>query len=59
VRYNALSREIEGALQRAGIPSRVIGGHKFFERMEVKDVLAYLQLADNPNFTVREGNCLM
>ncbi|GMK55602.1 hypothetical protein CspeluHIS016_0206580 [Cutaneotrichosporon spelunceum] len=51
LRYNALSRVLEAALQKEGIPSRVIGGHKFFERMEVKDLLAYLQLADNPNFT--------
>lgn len=53
VRYNALSRVIESALQKEGIPSRIIGGHKFFERMEIKDLLAYLQLADNPHFTVR------
>lgn len=52
VRYNALSRVIESALQKEGIPSRIIGGHKFFERMEIKDLLAYLQLADNPHFTV-------
>lgn len=51
VRYNALSRVIESALQKDGIPNRIIGGHKFFERMEIKDLLAYLQLADNPNFT--------
>lgn len=52
VRYNALSRGIESALQKEGIPNRIIGGHKFFERMEIKDLLAYLQLADNPGFTV-------
>lgn len=50
LRYNALSRPIEVALQREGIPNRLMGGHKFFERMEVKDLLAYLQLADNPGF---------
>ncbi len=43
---------MESALQKDGIPNRIIGGLKFFERMEVKDLLAYLQLADNPNFTV-------
>ncbi|KAF8753852.1 UvrD-like helicase C-terminal domain [Rhizoctonia solani] len=32
------------------VPSRVLGGHKFFERAEVKDLLVYLQLADNPAF---------
>ncbi|BEI85006.1 hypothetical protein CcaverHIS002_0504070 [Cutaneotrichosporon cavernicola] len=51
LRYNALSRVLESALQKEGIPNRIIGGHKFFERMEIKDLLAYLQLADNPNFT--------
>ncbi|KAI0749394.1 P-loop containing nucleoside triphosphate hydrolase protein [Daedaleopsis nitida] len=50
LRYNSLSRAIESALQKEGIPSRVLKGHKFFERMEIKDVLAYLQLVDNPAF---------
>lgn len=50
LRFNALSRVIETALQKEGIPSRVLGGHKFFERLEVKDLLAYLQVVDNPNF---------
>ncbi|KAF8905113.1 P-loop containing nucleoside triphosphate hydrolase protein, partial [Gymnopilus junonius] len=50
LRFNALSRPIESALQKCGIPCRILGGHKFFERMEVKDVLSYLQLADNPSF---------
>ena len=35
LRYNALSRTIESALQKEGIPCRVLKGHKFFERMEV------------------------
>ncbi|RXW21277.1 hypothetical protein EST38_g4588 [Candolleomyces aberdarensis] len=50
LRFNALSRTIESALQREGIPCRILGGHRFFERLEVKDVLAYLQLVDNPTF---------
>ncbi|KAH9945389.1 UvrD-helicase-domain-containing protein [Epithele typhae] len=50
LRYNAMSRVIESALQKQGIPNRVLAGHKFFERMEVKDILAYLQLVDNPAF---------
>ncbi|KAF8896349.1 P-loop containing nucleoside triphosphate hydrolase protein [Infundibulicybe gibba] len=50
LRFNALSRVIEGALQKEGIPSRVLGGHRFFERLEIKDLLAYLQLIDNPDF---------
>lgn len=36
VRFNALSRAVEGALQKEGIPNRVLGGHKFFERLEVR-----------------------
>lgn len=52
VRYNALSRNIESTLQKDSVPNRIVGGHKFFERMEIKDILAYLQLAENPDFTV-------
>jgi DNA helicase-2/ATP-dependent DNA helicase PcrA len=52
VRYNALSRVIDSALQKDSVPNRIVGGHKFFERMEIKDLLAYLQLAENPNFSV-------
>ncbi|KAF9507163.1 hypothetical protein BS47DRAFT_1304360 [Hydnum rufescens UP504] len=51
LRYNALSRTIETAFQREGIPHRFLGGKKFFERLEVKDLLAYLQVVDNPTFT--------
>ncbi|KAJ6530358.1 P-loop containing nucleoside triphosphate hydrolase protein [Mycena vulgaris] len=50
LRFSALSRAIESALQKEAIPSAVLGGHKFFERIEIKDLLAYLQLIDNPNF---------
>ncbi|KAG6909068.1 hypothetical protein DXG01_002221 [Tephrocybe rancida] len=59
LRFNALSRVIESTLQKHGIPSRVLGGHKFFERQEVKNILAYLQLVDNPDFSpalVRASN---
>ncbi|KAF8518460.1 P-loop containing nucleoside triphosphate hydrolase protein [Gautieria morchelliformis] len=51
LRYNALSRVTEGALQKEGIPNRVLAGQKFFERLEIKDILAYLQLVDNPSYT--------
>jgi DNA helicase-2/ATP-dependent DNA helicase PcrA len=51
LRYNALSREVERQLQAENIPSRMLGGARFFERKEVKDILAYLTLADNPMFT--------
>ena len=40
---------IETALFRAGIPYRVYGGLRFFERAEIKHALAYLRLLDNPN----------
>ncbi|KAG2149079.1 P-loop containing nucleoside triphosphate hydrolase protein, partial [Suillus bovinus] len=50
LRFNAISRTIENALQKEGIPNRMLGGHQFFERAEIKDILAYLQLVDNPQF---------
>lgn len=50
VRYNSLSRVFESAFRKAGVPTRILGGQRFFERAEVKDVLAYLQLADNPAY---------
>ncbi len=46
-RSNAQSRVIEEALIQAGIPYRVYGGQRFFERMEIKDALAYLRLIAN------------
>jgi DNA helicase-2/ATP-dependent DNA helicase PcrA len=48
-RSNAQSRVIEHALFNAGIPYRVYGGLRFFERQEVKHALAYLRLIANPN----------
>ena len=48
-RANAQSRIIEHALFNAGIPYRVYGGLRFFERAEVKHALAYLRLIDNPH----------
>ncbi|KAG1729658.1 P-loop containing nucleoside triphosphate hydrolase protein, partial [Suillus paluster] len=50
LRLHAISRTIESALQKEGIPHRILGGHRFFERTEIKDILAYLQLVDNPQF---------
>ena len=47
-RMNAQSRLLEEALMRAGIPYLVVGGVGFYERKEVKDVLAYLRLLVNP-----------
>lgn len=47
-RTNAQSRVLEDVLMRAGIPYRVIGGVRFYQRKEIKDVLAYLRLLVNP-----------
>lgn len=52
-RMNAQSATIERSLVRAGIPYRIIGGHRFYERKEVKDIVAYLSVICNPNDTVR------
>ena len=48
-RNNAQSRAVEDRLVMAGIPYRLYGGVRFYERMEVKDVLAYLKALDNPS----------
>jgi DNA helicase-2/ATP-dependent DNA helicase PcrA len=48
-RVSALSRNIEDQLRLGGIPYRVIGGVRFYDRMEIKDLLAYLQVATNPS----------
>jgi DNA helicase II / ATP-dependent DNA helicase PcrA len=48
-RTNAQSRVIEETLVRAGVPYRVVGGVKFYDRREVKDVLAYLRALVNPD----------
>jgi ATP-dependent DNA helicase UvrD/PcrA len=47
-RTNAQSRVLEDALRRASIPYVIVGGVRFYERREVKDLLAYLRLAVNP-----------
>ncbi len=47
-RVNALSREFELALHREGIPYQVVRGVEFFERVEVRDIIAYLRLINNP-----------
>ena len=48
-RSNAQSRVLEEALIQAGLPYRIYGGQRFYERIEVKHVMAYLRLALNPN----------
>jgi DNA helicase II / ATP-dependent DNA helicase PcrA len=51
-RTNAQSRALEDVLLRRGIPYQLIGGPRFYERREVKDVLAYLRLIANPRDAV-------
>lgn len=48
-RTNALSRTIEDALIKEGIPYQIHGGLKFFDRMEIKDIMAYVKLIANPD----------
>ena len=52
-RMNAMSNSIESALVRSGIPYRIIGGHRFYERKEIRDALAYLTVIGNPDDNVR------
>lgn len=52
-RTNAQSNTIERQLVRAGIPYRIVGGTKFFDRKEIRDILAYFRVIDNPSDTVR------
>lgn len=52
-RMNAQSNSVERYFIRSNIPYRIIGGHKFFERKEIKDMLAYLNVINNPSDSVR------
>ena len=52
-RTNAQSNTVERQLVRAGIPYRIVGGTKFFDRKEIRDILAYFHVIDNPSDTVR------
>ena len=47
-RINAQSRMLEDMLLRAGVPYRLVGGTRFFDRQEIRDVMAYLSLVVNP-----------
>jgi len=51
-RTNAQSRVLEDGLRRANIPYQIVGGLKFYDRQEIKDVLAYLRLLTNPHDTL-------
>jgi DNA helicase-2/ATP-dependent DNA helicase PcrA len=57
-RTNAQSRAFEEAFIEAGIPYKLVGGFKFYERKEIKDVLAYLRLAVNPKDQVSQDRLL-
>ena len=52
-RMNAMSNSVESALVRMGVPYRIIGGHRFYERKEIRDALAYLTVLVNPADNVR------
>lgn len=52
-RMNSQSNAIENALIRSAVPYRVIGGHRFYERKEIKDALAYLTVINNPSDDMR------
>jgi len=47
-RTNAQSRSLEDALLRAGVPYRIVGGTRFFDRAEIRDVMGYLKAVVNP-----------
>ena len=52
-RMNAQSSNIERTFIKSGISYRIIGGHRFYERKEIRDVIAYLSVINNPNDEVR------
>ncbi|WP_165242088.1 DNA helicase PcrA [Corynebacterium lizhenjunii] len=51
-RTNNASRAIEDIFIRSGIPYKVVGGTRFYERKEIRDMVAYLRIIDNPDDTV-------
>ncbi len=52
-RTNAMSRAIEQAFAKSGIPYRMLGALRFFDRAEIKDILSYLAVINNPDDSVR------
>src|SRR4029077_3849633 len=54
-RVNALSRSLEFALREEGVPYQMVNGLEFYQRREIKDVLSYLHLINNP----RDDNALL
>ncbi|HAQ1344584.1 DNA helicase PcrA [Enterococcus faecium] len=51
-RTNAQSRVMEETLLKANIPYKMVGGHKFYDRKEIKDILAYLNMLVNPQDSI-------
>ncbi|WEV40276.1 DNA helicase PcrA [Lactobacillus sp. ESL0681] len=51
-RTNAQSRTVEEAFVKANIPYKIVGGHKFYDRKEILDIMAYLKLVANPSDTL-------
>lgn len=52
-RQNSQSRSLENAFAKSSIPYRLVGGTRFYERMEIKDIIAYLAVINNPNDDLR------
>lgn len=52
-RMNAQSNMLERAFVKAGVPYKIVGGLRFFERKEIRDMIAYLSVINNPNDAVR------
>ncbi|MGV0396196.1 UvrD-helicase domain-containing protein [Corynebacterium uberis] len=51
-RTNNASRALEDKLSREGIPYKIVGGTRFYDRREIRDIIAYLKVLDNPDDTV-------
>jgi len=52
-RTNSQSNNFERSFVKSGIPYRIIGGHRFYDRMEIKDIISYLCVINNPNDELR------
>ncbi len=52
-RVNEMSRSLEGVLAKSGIPYRICGGQRFYDRKEIRDMIAYLHILANPNDNLR------
>jgi len=52
-RVNAVSNVLETVLSKSGVPHRLLGGTRFYDRAEIKDIIAYLSVINNPNDIIR------